>query len=132
MIYSLENQLFNTKEMKKTKVRPFAAVQPLYKYTPEENTNEFVGSCFRLWANNHFFTAAHCIHGLAPGNINVLDLPQGKFLPCVRIHRHPNADVAIIEVEGTVSPILEKFTLAQYQFSMRPLLLNFHLLYHKG
>lgn len=87
-------------------------MQPIY-ISGENNKPEFAGSCFRLWADNHFITAAHCVEGSIPENICIFDIMQQKFLPCVNIFRHPSADLAVIEIAGQVSSKLEKFVLAE-------------------
>lgn len=94
-------------------MKPYAAMQPLFKHIPEANKEVFIGSCFRLWADNHFITAAHCIEDTLQENIGIFDILQRRFFPCINIIPHPTADLAVLEIKGQINPMFQKFTLAK-------------------
>lgn len=91
-------------------MKPFAAVQALLKTS--QGKKELLGSCFRLEAPNYYITTNHCIENLEPKEIEVMNaMDENNDIPCVAIHRHPKADIAMIEVEGKIPDEYEKFQL---------------------
>lgn len=96
-------------------MKPFAAVQPIFKWDNPNKEPRFAGSSFRLWADNFYFTAAHCLEGLDEDRVRIFNCTQNSYFETCKIYRHPSADLAIIEVSGDVPKIFEKFKLAPKQ-----------------
>ena len=94
-------------------MKPYAAMQPIFRKIPNEDRGEFAGSSFRLWSDNHFLTAGHCVQDYVPEDVGVFDMIQSRIFHCVNIARHPEADLAVLEIEGRVSSQFEKFKLAE-------------------
>ncbi len=94
-------------------MKPYAAVQPIFRKIPNEDKGEFAGSSFRLWADNHFLTAGHCVQDYIPENVGVFDKLQNKIFHCVNITRQPTADLAVLEIEGQLHPFYQKFKIAK-------------------
>lgn len=104
-------------------MKPYSAVQVLLVRHPGEAKYAFGGSCFRLWSDNCFLTARHCVHGLAANNIAVLnclaeDNTEDIALKCVTLFEHPVADIAIVQVEGNVPASFQKFKLANKDYDL--------------
>jgi hypothetical protein len=100
-------------------MKPFAAVQALLKYCSDKDRYELCGSCFRLWANNYYLTARHCISESSPDVIKILNcIDDRSFIDCVAIYEHPTADVAIMQVSGVVPEQFQKFKLSENEYKL--------------
>jgi hypothetical protein len=104
-------------------MKPYAAVQALFVWHPEKKRYGFAGSCFRLWSDNHFLAARHCVNGSAPEKVAVLnclgeDDTKDELMKCVSISEHPTADLAVIEIKGTVPNLFQKFRFADRDYDL--------------
>ncbi len=77
----------------------------------EKGRPQYAGTCFSFRRPNYFLTAAHCVDGLDRDRISVSiftdHLEQG--LEVVRLERHPQADVAFLEIQDD-GPDLDVFS----------------------
>lgn len=111
-------------------MKPFAAVQALLKYSSDKSRYEFCGSCFRLWAEDYYLTARHCICGSSPKIIKVLNcIDDDLFIECTAIHEHPTADIAILQVNRNVPQQFQRFKLSQKEYTLGTNLHCFGLLH---
>ena len=98
-------------------MRPFAAVQALLRCDKSGKPSSLAGSCFRLWSDNHYITAAHCVRDVGPDELLVMNpTKEAQDLRCVAIERHPEADIAIIQIDQETPEEFEKFTLYEHDF----------------
>jgi hypothetical protein len=59
------------------------------------------GTCFALRHPTHLLTAAHCVDGISPEDIRVVLQPQtDRVREPAEVVRHPEADLALIRLEG--------------------------------
>ena len=65
------------------------------KHTPYGDS-VFIGTCFPYRHRSVLLTAAHVIRGLAADEIAVL--VPGSFVNVPKVHVHPTADIAIMEI----------------------------------
>ena len=77
----------------------------------EEGEASYRGTCFAFGRANCFLTAAHCVEGLDVNQVSVGvywgEVEEG--LVAQRIERHPDADLAIVEIPDH-GPQLETFS----------------------
>jgi S1-C subfamily serine protease len=60
-----------------------------------------LGSSFVFRYSHRLLTAAHCVGKARPAELRLLIYATGKQIyPVKRIHVHPKADVAVLEIEG--------------------------------
>ena len=98
-------------------MRPYAAVQALLQCTKDGKPERIAGSCFRLWSDTHYITAAHCVQNIVHDELRVMScLRQSGDLQCVGVITHPQADIAILEVTGEMPDQFEKFGLYDKDF----------------
>lgn len=84
-------------------IQPLKAVQTLLRLNPQGRPVEILGSCFRLWAPRRYVTASHCVAGLEPGSVAVMNsYDPDHDLPASSITHHPKADIAVVEVSGEI------------------------------
>jgi len=99
-------------------MKPFRAVQALMGYNSQKKKKEIIGSCFRLWAPNYFLTANHCVNELNPEQIQVMNcMDDNHDFQCIAKHQHSKSDIAILEVEGDIPEIFEKFKISEQDFA---------------
>jgi len=67
----------------------------------EDPTAGYLGTCFSYRWQNRLVTAAHCVAGLEPSEVAV-ETPwlPGFMMTALEIHRHPTADIAVLETGG--------------------------------
>ncbi len=93
-------------------MKPFAAVQALLK--TNQNESELIGTCFRVNAPSYYITASHCINGLDPQEIEVMNcLDKSENLACTSVYNHPKADIVILKVEGNIPEEFETFQIVE-------------------
>ena len=67
----------------------------------EPGPHPYLGTCFAFRWQNRYITAAHCLQGIPDDEIAIESGPARGFESTVGpIHRHPTADVAVIESSG--------------------------------
>jgi len=99
-------------------MKPFLAVQALGRGNPTNGKIDIVGSSFRLWSSNHFITAQHCVRNIEPSQLKIMNpLSDTHHFNCLAINRHAKADIAVLEVQGTIPEQLEKFKLSNKEAS---------------
>lgn len=100
-------------------MKPYCAVQPLLRLDKDEKKLKLEGSCFQLWAPNHFITANHCVKDAEPSELKILNaFEDANDLKCNAIYRHPKADIAVLKTEGEVPKRFEKFKLFDKEISL--------------
>lgn len=98
-------------------MKPYAAVQALLQCKKDGTPKCIAGSCFRLWSDNHYITAAHCVSNIAPDELRVMNcLCSTGDLQCIKIMAHPQADIAVLKVTGQIPKSFEKFELYDKDF----------------
>ncbi len=99
-------------------MKPYRAVQALIGYNSSKKKREIIGSCFRLWASNYFLTANHCVNGLKPEQIQVMNcMDDNHDFQCIAVYQHSKSDIAVLEVKGEIPEIFEKFKLSEQNFA---------------
>ena len=64
-------------------------------------TGSFLGSSFVFRYPNCLLTAAHCVGEASPGDLCAMIYATGKRIyPARRVHKHPTADIALVEIAG--------------------------------
>ena len=75
---------------------------------PSERSG-FLGSCFAFRQPTHFLTAAHCVSGFSANEISVQAYHRINATPVSKIHEHPDADLAILELAAAPDEFTQPF-----------------------
>jgi hypothetical protein len=74
-------------------------------HTDGEHKPSFLGTAFAFRKKTHYLAAAHCVGALKPTELSVASavLNGGHPVAAVTITRHPEADIAVVEIadQGT-------------------------------
>lgn len=70
----------------------------------------FLGSCFAFGNSRHFLTAAHCIPTDSAEKFVILTPWEGVYSVVERVIKHPDADLAILKLQGEGRESVENLT----------------------
>lgn len=78
----------------------------------------FLGTCFAFRQATHFLTAEHCVHGLEHGDILIVSQTDQRIREVRHLHRHPQADVALLLADPQDNEGIEPFWDCVANFSL--------------
>lgn len=89
-------------------MNPLNGVAMLFRRS-EDRKHKFLGSCFSLRHSTHFLTAAHCISNRETAEVIVVSPTDYKVRDVLEMHRHPNADIAVLIIRQEQDNKIESF-----------------------
>lgn len=92
-------------------MNPLSAVQILGRIVGNPDELDFLGTCSAFRQQSSVLTAAHCIGKLRKEELATISLGRRGLLvrPVIEIIKHPNADIAVLQLAEDESDVSEPF-----------------------
>ncbi len=99
-------------------IKPYSAVHLII--LRRNNNANILGCCFRIWSDNHFLTASHCICDYPHDEIFIFDPTKEDewYIPVINYKLHENADIAIMEIDNYDLKQFYKFSITKIDLSL--------------